>query len=241
MRQISIQQMRLAREKSQLLPLRGRWRVFLFDQFDRSSHQTADSLLKTLEEPPPHLVLLMTAENPFDLPPTIRSRSVPFHLSPLSDAEMRSFANLKTLHDADRRIALGGGCPGLAVTLDLHAYDKRRAAMLALLEAGAGGPYAAWVQKSESLIASKSERLDLYFKILYGLLEDLLLLRHGRSNVRNQDLVRELEHLAAKVSFNWIREAIARTDELIGLQRRNVQKGPSLDQVVIRLRQSLAS
>ncbi len=236
LRQISIPQMRLVRERAQLLPMRGRWRVFLIDQFDRASHQVADALLKTLEEPPPHLILFLTAENPFDLPATIRSRSVQFHLSPLSDAEMVSFAELRGLKDAVRRIALSGGCPGLAASMDLAAYEKRRSALLVLLEAASGGSFAHWVQKSDSLIASKSEKLDLYFKILYGLLEDLLVLMHGGAAVRNQDIAGELQRLAIKVSFEWVREAIRCTDELIGLQRRNVQKGPSLDHMVMRLR-----
>jgi DNA polymerase-3 subunit delta' len=236
LRQISIPQMRLVRERAQLLPMRGRWRVFLIDQFDRASHQVADALLKTLEEPPPHLVLFLTAENPFDLSPTIRSRSVQFHLSPLSDAEMFSFAELLGLKDAAKRIALSGGCPGLAASMDLAAYEKRRSALLVLLEAAAGGSFAHWVQRSDPLIASKSEKLDLYFKILYGLLEDLLVLMHGGASVRNRDIAGELKRLAARVSFDWIRQAISCTDELIGLQRRNVQKGPSLDHMVMTLR-----
>ena len=173
LRQISIQQMRLARERAQLLPLRGRWKVFLFDQFDRASHQTADALLKTLEEPPPHLMICLTAENPFDLPPTIRSRSVQFHLSPLSDEEMESFGRSRGVKDWERRMMLAAGSPGVACALDLATHEKRRSAMLALLEAAAHGSFAQWVDRSEGLLASKSEKLDLYFKILYGLLEDL--------------------------------------------------------------------
>ncbi len=236
LRQISIPQMRLVRERAQLLPMRGRWRVFLIDQFDRASHQVADALLKTLEEPPPHLILFLTAENPFDLPPTIRSRSVQFHLSPLSDAQMVSFAEFRALKEPVRRIALSGGCPGLATAMDLAVYEKRRSALLVLLEAAAGGSFAHWVQRSDALISSKSEKLDLYFKILYGLLEDLLVLMHHGVSVRNQDIAGELERLASRVSFEWLRQAIASADELIGLQRRNVQKGPSLDHMVMTLR-----
>ena len=236
LRQISIPQMRLVRERAQLLPMRGRWRVFLVDQFDRASHQVADALLKTLEEPPPHLILFLTAENPFDLPPTIRSRSVQFHLSPLSDPEMKSFAEFHALKDAQRRIALACGCPGLSASMDLAAYEKRRGALLVFLEAASGGSFAHWVQKSESIIASKSEKLDLYFKTLYGLLEDLLLLMHGKSSIRNQDIAAELKRLTSKVNFTWVQEAIACTDDLLALQRRNVQKGPSLDHIVMRLR-----
>lgn len=237
LRQISIQQMRLLRERAQLLPLSGRWRVFLVDQFDRGSQQAADSILKTLEEPPPHLILLLTAENAYDLPPTIRSRSIQFHLSPLSDAEMRSFAAERGLQDVDERLTLAAGSPGLALTLDLAVEKKRRDTMLAMLEAAAGtAKFAAWVKQSESFIASKSEKLDLSFRILYSLLEDVLVLRHGGAQVRNRAVRPALEALAGRVSFDWLREATARVDEMAALQRRNVQKGPTLDAFVVAQR-----
>ena len=83
--------------------------------------------------------------NPYDLLPTIRSRAVSLHVAPLSDGEMREFAAARSLQDAERRIALAQGSPGLAMSLDLELYDRRRAAMLTLLEVAAGvTPFAAW-------------------------------------------------------------------------------------------------
>src|SRR5207247_1037952 len=85
--------------------------------------------LETLEEPPDHLILIMTAENAYDLPPTIRSRAVPFHFAPLARAPMQQFVRERALDQPERRVALAAGSPGLAISLDLEAYDKRRAAM----------------------------------------------------------------------------------------------------------------
>src|SRR6202142_3634991 len=85
LRQISIPQMRLLKNRASLKPLKGAWRVFLIDGIDRANEQAANSLLKILEEPPPHLILIMTARNPYDLLPTIRSRAVPFHFARLRD------------------------------------------------------------------------------------------------------------------------------------------------------------
>ncbi|MCU0229374.1 MAG: AAA family ATPase, partial [Bryobacterales bacterium] len=76
LRQISIQQMRTMKEHAQFSPLKGSRRVFLLDQLDRANEQAANSLLKILEEPPPYLLLIGTVSNPYDLLPTIRSRSV---------------------------------------------------------------------------------------------------------------------------------------------------------------------
>jgi len=68
----------------------------LIDHVDRANEQAANSLLKTLEEPPDHLILIMTAENAYDLLPTMPlSRAIPFHFAPLSPEEMREFVRLR--------------------------------------------------------------------------------------------------------------------------------------------------
>jgi DNA polymerase-3 subunit delta' len=119
LRQISIPQTRLLKERAPFLPHHGSRRVFLIDHVDRANDQAANSLLKTLEEPPPHLILIMTAENAYDLLPTIRSRAVPFQFAPLGQDEMRQFVSARTLAQPERRIALAAGSPGVAVSLDL--------------------------------------------------------------------------------------------------------------------------
>src|SRR5271170_2550652 len=91
LRQITIPQMRLLKDRARLNPLKGAWRVFLIDSIDRANEQAANSLLKVLEEPPPHLILIATARNPYDLLATIRSRSVPFHLARLRADDLQAF------------------------------------------------------------------------------------------------------------------------------------------------------
>ena len=237
LRQISIQQTRLLKERAQYLPNQGSRRVFLIDHVDRANEQAANSLLKTLEEPPAHLILILTAENAYDLLPTIRSRAVPFHFSPLAAEELREFVKVRGLDQPERRAALAAGSPGLAVSLDLEAYDKRRAAMLALLKTAAGvAPFSAWLPVSEALGRSKSEKLELYLKVLYELLRDLLILREGAGEIRNQDIRRDLETLATKIEFAWIRKAVARIDEIAQLIRRNIQKTITLDALIMELR-----
>jgi DNA polymerase-3 subunit delta' len=237
LRQISIQQTRLLKERAQYLPNKGSRRVFLIDHVDRANEQAANSLLKTLEEPPPHLILIMTAANGYDLLPTIRSRAVPFYFSPLSPAEMREFAKVRALDQPERRIALAAGSPGLALSLDLEAFEKRRAAMLALLQTAAGiAPFSAWLPVSEGIGRSKSEKLELYLKELYELLRDLLILHEKSGAIRNQDIRHDLEALAAKVGFPWIRKAVARVDEIAELIRRNIQKTIALDSLIMELR-----
>ena len=238
LRQISIPQMRLLKELAQYKPLHGKRRVFLIDHIDRANEQAANSLLKTLEEPPEHLIVIMTAENPYDLLPTIRSRAVPFQLAPLSNEEMSVFLGQRGLEDAHRRMALAAGSPGLAISIDLETYDQRRTAMLDLLKVAAGrAPFADWARHSETLAARKQERLDLMIKVLYILLEDILLLRNGAADIRNVDIRGELQAVAGRVSFEWIRAAVKKIDELVELVRRNIQKSIALDALAIEMRQ----
>jgi DNA polymerase-3 subunit delta' len=237
LRQISIPQMRLLKERAQFKPLHGKRRVFLIDQGDRAGEQAANSLLKTLEEPPDHLILIMTAENVYDLLPTIRSRSVVLNFSPLPNEEMKAFAKVRGLADAERRIALSGGSPGLAASLDIELYQKRRGFMLTLLKIGAGvAPYASWLPVSEALGRSRNEKLESHLKLLYELLRDLTILREGGTAIRNSDLRSELSALAAKVSRPWLIHAVKSVDQIYEHLRRNIQKTIALDGLLMELR-----
>jgi DNA polymerase-3 subunit delta' len=237
LRQITIAQMRLLKERAPLKPLRGAWKVFLIDSIDKANEQAANSLLKTLEEPPPHLLIILTARNAYDLLPTIRSRAVPFYFGRLHEAQMREFLASRKLDDAARRLALAEGSPGVAVSLDLEAYDRRRGAMLALLKVAGGlEPFGSWMKHSESIGARRSEKIEQYLEVLYGLLGDVARLAHGVSEVRNQDVAGELGSIAAKVSFDWLRAAVERVDELVNLARRNIQKSLALDAFAVQLR-----
>jgi len=225
------------KERAPFKPLRGNRRVFLIDHIDRAGEQAANSLLKTLEEPPDHLILLLTAENAYDLLPTIRSRAVPFWFSPLPNEEMQAFVAVRGLDHPERRIALAAGSPGLAVSLNLEVLDRRRAAMLTLLEVAAGvTPFGAWIPYSETMARSRNEKLELYLKVLYELLRDLLVLREGGSAIRNEDMSTKLEAMAQKLSFVWIRAAVKKVDELAELVRRNIQKTIALDDLILELR-----
>jgi DNA polymerase-3 subunit delta' len=240
LRQITIQQMRAFRERAQFKPLHGNKRVFLIDHLDKANEQSANSLLKILEEPPDHMLIFATAENLYDLLPTIRSRSLVLQMSRLTDAELAEFAAARQLPDAETRIALAEGSPGVAATLDLELFRDRRSVMMAAFECAAGvTKFENWVQQSESFGAKKSEKLDLYLRLAYGLLEDVLSVWQGRPAAKHRDIQARLQAIAQRVSFRWIEKAAAALDELALMVRRNIQKVGALDALVINLRNAL--
>ena len=71
-------------ENVQYAPTRGRFKVYLIDEVHMLSNHSFNALLKTLEEPPPHVKFLLATTDPQKLPVTILSRCLQFNLKRLS-------------------------------------------------------------------------------------------------------------------------------------------------------------
>src|SRR5579863_1965022 len=67
----------------QYSPTRGRYKVYLIDEVHMLSTHSFNALLKTLEEPPPHVKFLLATTDPQKLPPTVLSRCLQFNLKRL--------------------------------------------------------------------------------------------------------------------------------------------------------------
>ncbi|MEZ5446719.1 MAG: DNA polymerase III subunit gamma/tau [Gammaproteobacteria bacterium] len=69
-------------------PTRGRYKVYLIDEVHMFSNHSFNALLKTLEEPPPHVKFLLATTDPKKLPVTILSRCLQFNLKRLTPAQI---------------------------------------------------------------------------------------------------------------------------------------------------------
>src|SRR5690349_22673029 len=70
-------------ENAQYAPSRGRFKVYLVDEVHMLSKNAFNALLKTLEEPPPHVKFLLATTDPQKLPVTVLSRCLKFNLKRL--------------------------------------------------------------------------------------------------------------------------------------------------------------
>jgi len=75
-------------ENVQYAPSRGRYKVFLIDEVHMLSNHSFNALLKTLEEPPPHVKFLLATTDPQKLPVTVLSRCLQFNLKNLSPEKL---------------------------------------------------------------------------------------------------------------------------------------------------------
>jgi DNA polymerase-3 subunit gamma/tau len=84
----------------QYLPVSGRYKVYLIDEVHMFSEKSFNALLKTLEEPPPHVVFLLATTEPKKLPITILSRCLQFNLMHLTPEQIA--AQIRVILQAER-------------------------------------------------------------------------------------------------------------------------------------------
>jgi len=217
-------------------PAEAREKVYIFTD-SAFMKEAANSLLKVLEEPPEFATIFLLADNPGELLPTIRSRSMIVTLGPLSTQEIVQYlAQQRPEWNAKQRslvARLSGGAIGRARSFDLAAYAASRSHALTILNSAAGGADHSELFKVTETYRAGAEgrdKTETLLRTLYSLLEDLMVLKSGAPElVRNVDLQSELSRLAEAADFDWIALASDRLAEVERGMRRNLLRSLSLD------------
>jgi DNA polymerase-3 subunit gamma/tau len=83
-----VDDMRELLDNVQYAPTRGRFKIYLIDEVHMLSRHSFNALLKTLEEPPPHIKFLLATTDPQKVPVTVLSRCLQFNLKRMSKAQI---------------------------------------------------------------------------------------------------------------------------------------------------------
>ena len=207
--------------------------------------EAANSLLKVLEEPPANTSIILLAENPQELLPTIRSRAVLHRLGALPADEIETLlaSRRQELKPQDRKLVarLAEGAVGRALSLDLGAYLAGRQDALVILRGALRDPdYSALFHATETYRAGADgqEKTVTLLRAMGSLVEDLLLVTAGTPQlVRNVDLVSELEKLGQGLTLDWIDGAARALVQVESGLRRNLLRSLSLDAMAVSLQE----
>ncbi len=115
-----IEQMRDMRDQANFRPLRGKWKINIIEQGDTLNEESANCILKLLEEPPEYLVNILLFKNPATVLQTIRSRCRTVRFTSVDLEELT--ARLQEMTDVSPErarflSAYSQGCPGVAISL----------------------------------------------------------------------------------------------------------------------------
>jgi DNA polymerase-3 subunit delta' len=233
---IKVDQVRRVIENIYFRPSEGRERVFIFTDA-AFMKEAANSLLKVLEEPPDFATIFLLAENAGELLPTIRSRSMLLQLRRLSVTEIEQYL---AKHRPDWKpqqralvAKLSEGAVGRARTFDLEAYSAAREHALTILRTALHASEHTDLFKITETYRAGAEgrqKTDLLLRCLYSLLQDLLFIDSGAPDqVRNTDILPQLQKLAPAATFEWLSSASDRLAEVERGLRRNLLRSLSLD------------
>jgi DNA polymerase-3 subunit delta' len=181
--QITIDQVRALDEFFNIGTHRGGLRIILVNPTEAMNRSTANSLLKTLEEPAIGTLFLMVSSEPMRLLPTIRSRCqvVPVPVPAMKLAE-KVLAD-EGLAQAERWLALAGGSPGLALELAASGQSAWLEVLTARLGSGRKGDSLAIAAELEKAVKDSKGKLALkhIVEALQKWLVDLTLAKNGLS------------------------------------------------------------
>jgi DNA polymerase-3 subunit delta' len=222
---IKVEQIRELQRGLHLAPYQARYRIALLLQFERANASAANALLKLLEEPPPQVVLLLTAESPERLLPTIVSRCEILRLRPQPPAVIQAGLEERwglTPDQAALLASISNGRPGYAHQLAEYPalLEQREASLDDLLrllyaDTAARFSHAETVAKDRALLADTLHTWLSFWR-------DVLLLTAGSgSALSNPDRQAEIENLAARLDLTAAHQATAAIDRTLALLEGN--------------------
>ncbi len=210
--EILVEQLRELQNELALKPHEGRWRIAIIENVHEANANAANAFLKTLEEPAPQVVLLLTASNAEAVLATIRSRCQMIPLRPLPISQVEQLLHERQQLEPERAqllARLSGGRIGWAIEAseDESLLDERRARLQQILDALPHGR-SARIELAGKLTRDESDvmqTLDLWLSWW----RDLLLVRgQCEHSIMNVDFRDRLARDAARLDLSAIQRYV---------------------------------
>lgn len=223
---IKVDQVRELQHRLSLAPYESNYRIAILQRFEEANESASNALLKTLEEPNPQVVLMLTSESVERLLATISSRCEVIRLRPVPIDEINGNlqARLNISEDRASLLAhLSGGCPGYAIRLherpeQLERRNKWLNEHYELLSSGRLTRFA-----YAYAISNDRENLRDLLHVLLSVWRDILHRAAGaKTPLFNPDRGFEIDQLASSLGLETARQVVSEIERTIGLLERNV-------------------
>ncbi len=235
---IKVADIKELQERMRFLPLEGARRVVIIDDAERMNITSANSLLKTLEEPTPTNVFVLVSSRPHLLPQTILSRCHRLRFNPVKRDVIAAFLEKELALAPDKALILAsssGGSIGRALTLHKGDYIALRDSILGRVSKGALDPLGCLALAGE--LAGDREDIREALDILKSWYRDLLVFREtGRPEALvNSDHAGDIGRLAGSADGSAILRGIRTIQRAEAAIERNVNKPLTLETMVFTL------
>jgi len=222
---LKVDQIREARRSLTLKPYQAKYRVALFLRFQEANDNAANALLKTLEEAPSYAVLILTADNPEQLLPTIVSRCEVLRLRPLRIEDVQAALENRGVETNQAKLIahISGGRFGYALRMIenrslLEKREERLNDLQGLISASRVEKFAYADKLSRD---KESMRQTILIWLSYW--RDVML-RSARAETPlvNVDRNVEIEDLAGRLDLSIARTVVGGLEDILEKMERNV-------------------
>lgn len=241
--EISIDQIRDMEHSATLKPFEGQNRVFIIDGAENLSSEAANCLLKTLEEPPPYVFIILLATNERFILPTVRSRCQKVELTPLPilQVEETLIKHWKASPERAKLLArLSAGRPGWAISAlrDERILDDRakRLSILSQLVKQDRIERFAYATSLANQFSKNRETVRETLQIWMSWWRDLLLISGGcKNSITNVDLEDTLLQEASCYCLPGIKAFIDHLFQAIEALDRNANPRLVLEALMLKI------
>jgi DNA polymerase-3 subunit delta' len=222
---LKVDQIREARRSLTFKPYQANYRVALFLRFQEANDNAANALLKTLEEAPSYAVLILTADNPEQLLPTIVSRCEVLRLRPLKIESIQSALENRSIESNQARLIahISGGRFGYALRLiENEALLERREERLNDLQSLISASRVEKFAYADKLARDKESMRQAVLIWLSYWRDVMLRSAQAKTPLVNVDRNLEIEDLAERLDLSMARRAVNNFEDVLEKMDRNV-------------------
>jgi DNA polymerase-3 subunit delta' len=222
---LKVDQIRESRRTLVLKPYQSKYRVALFLRFQEANDNAANALLKTLEEAPSYAVLILTADNPEQLLPTIVSRCEVIRLRPLRVEEVQRELESRGLETGRAKLLahISGGRFGYALRLlDDDSLLGRREERLNDLQSLISASRVEKFAYADKLSRDKESMRQAILIWLSYWRDVMLRAAHAETPLTNVDRNVEIEDLAQRLDLSVARRVVSGLEDMLEKMERNV-------------------
>lgn len=204
--EIRIDYIRMLQKRIIYRPQEGNYRVLIFENADQMNQSSANAFLKTLEEPPEYVILILTTTKVNSLLPTIISRCQKVHFNSVSIQDVEKLLVEQYHHRDDEAKIYARICNGNvenAIRMAEEEQVKIREQSLEILNYVYNNDLRAFYEFNEKFSKnSQTKRLADIFDHLILWLGDLIHLEYNPKQIINIDKLNELQIFRNKMDFN---------------------------------------
>ncbi len=236
---LKVEQIRELQHSLSLHPYEARYRVALLLRFEEAHPSAMNALLKTLEEPSPQVILLLTADSPENLLPTVVSRCEAIRLRPIPYGQIETALQQRfrlTQEQACLAAHVSGGKPGLAVRLsNTPVLMEERTDGLNELAELLKASYRERFKRAEAL---SKDKIKLRVRLLTWLSfwRDVFLRSSGAAApIANIDWIETIEGFASGLQVQEASRLVGTVERSVALLDQNVNPRLILEALMLEL------